>query len=46
MLTESFLDRSVVLMIGDVAMAAAVVVTIYSGYDYVVKNMSFLKDAK
>lgn len=46
LLTESFLDQNVVLLIGDVAMAAAVVVTIYSGYDYVVKNTSFLKDAK
>lgn len=45
-LAENLIGRNVILAVGDIAMAAAVVLTIYSGYDYVIKNMSFLKDSK
>jgi len=45
-LAENLIGRNVILAVGDIAMAAAVILTIYSGYDYVIKNMSFLKDSK
>ncbi len=45
-MTDPLVHPSLVIGLGDVAMAAAVVVTIYSGYDYVAKNMYFLKDSK
>lgn len=45
-LTDSFIDKKFVFLGGDIVMAAAVILTIYSGYDYVIKNMSFLKDSK
>lgn len=45
-LTETFINQNIVHTVGNIAMAAAVVLTIYSGYDYVIKNTSFLKETK